>query len=75
MEKNPVHVVFPIAGQDVAGIRTKDKASGLKFYEPERYARQHEVDFEQAKLMLKFFVDKGYDMGESSALALYAQYR
>jgi rhodanese-related sulfurtransferase len=58
--------------QDVAGIRTRDKASGLKFYEPEKYAGEHEVDFEQAKLLLKFFVDKGYDMGESSALALYA---
>jgi cysteine synthase len=70
--KKALHVVFPLAMQDVAGIRTKDKASGLKFYEPEKYAGQHEVDFEQAKLLLKFFVDKGYDMGESSALALYA---
>lgn len=70
--KKLLHVVFPVPGQDVAGIRTKDKASGLKFYEPERYEGQHEVDFENAKGMLKFFVDKGYDMGESSALALYA---
>jgi cysteine synthase A len=70
--KNPVHVVFPLGNQDVAGIRTKGKAAGLKFYEPERYAGQHEVDFEQAKRLLKFFVGKGYDMGESSALALYA---
>ncbi|MFZ0183640.1 MAG: pyridoxal-phosphate dependent enzyme [Nitrosotalea sp.] len=70
--KKLLHVVFPIPGQDVAGIRTKDKASGLKFYEPERYEGQHEVDFERAKYMLKFFVDNGYDMGESSALALYA---
>jgi cysteine synthase/rhodanese-related sulfurtransferase len=70
--KKALHVVFPLGAQDVAGIRTKDKASGLKFYEPEKYAGQHEVDFEQAKLLLKFFVDKGYDMGESSALALYA---
>ena len=67
-----VHIVFPSAGQDVAGIRTKDKASGLKLYTPEMYAGQHEVDFEQAKLLLKFFVDKGHDIGESSALALYA---
>jgi len=44
----------------------------LKLYEPEIYAGQHEVDFEQAKLLLKFFVDKGHDIGESSALALYA---
>lgn len=70
--KKSVHVVFPLGEQDVAGIRTKGKASGLKFYEPEKYAGQHEVDFEQAKRLLKFFVNKGHDMGESSALALYA---
>ena len=70
--KKSLHVVFPLGDQDVAGIRTKGKALGLKFYEPERYAGQHEVDFGQAKRLLKFFVDKGYDMGESSALALYA---
>ncbi len=69
--KKSVHVVFPPAGQDVAGIRTKDKASGLKLYEPEKYVGEHEVDFEQAKYLLKFFVDKGYDIGESTALALY----
>ena len=67
-----LHVVFPLGDQDVAGIRTKGKASGLKFYEPDRYGGQHEVDFEQAKRLLRFFVDKGHDMGESSALALYA---
>ena len=71
-EKKSLHVVFPLGDQDVAGIRTKDKASGLKFYEPERYAGEHEVDFSQAKRLLKYFVDKGHDMGESSALALYA---
>src|SRR5207247_9920390 len=70
--KKSLHVVFPLGDQDVAGIRTKSKASGLKFYEPDRYAGQHEVDFGQAKRMLKFFVDKGNDIGESSALALYA---
>ncbi|MBI3842095.1 MAG: pyridoxal-phosphate dependent enzyme [Thaumarchaeota archaeon] len=70
--KKSLHVVFPLGDQDVAGIRTKSKAAGLKFYEPERYAGQHEVDFEQAKRLLKFFVDKGHDIGESSALALYA---
>ncbi|MGI0073426.1 MAG: pyridoxal-phosphate dependent enzyme [Nitrosotalea sp.] len=70
--KKSLHVVFPQGDQDVAGIRTKAKAAGLKFYEPEQYAGQHEVDFEQAKRLLKFFVDKGHDMGESSALALYA---
>ncbi len=67
-----MHVVFPPANQDVAGIRTKNNADGLKLYEPEMYAGQHEVDFEQAKHLLKFFVDKGHDIGESSALALYA---
>jgi cysteine synthase A len=70
--KKSLHVVFPLGDQDVAGIRTKGKAAGLKFYEPERYAGQHEVDFGQAKRLLKFFVDKGHDIGESSALALYA---
>ncbi|MGI0064362.1 MAG: pyridoxal-phosphate dependent enzyme [Nitrosopumilaceae archaeon] len=70
--KKSLHVVFPLGDQDVAGIRTKGKATGLKFYEPEIYAGQHEVDFEQAKRLLKFFVEKGHDMGESSALALYA---
>jgi len=70
--KKSLHIVFPSAGQDVAGIRTKDKASGLKLYEPEIYAGEHEVDFEQAKPLLKFFVEKGHDIGESSALALYA---
>ncbi|WP_415281861.1 pyridoxal-phosphate dependent enzyme [Candidatus Nitrososphaera sp. FF02] len=70
--KKSLHVIFPPGNQDVAGIRTKSKASGLKFYEPDRYAGQHEVDFAQAKRLLKFFVDKKYDMGESSALALYA---
>ncbi len=67
-----MHVVFPPANQDVAGIRTKANADGLTLYEPEIYAGQHEVDFEQAKPLLKFFVDKGHDIGESSALALYA---
>ena len=70
--KKSVHVVFPPSNQDVAGIRTKANADGLTLYEPEKYAGEHEVDFEQAKLLLKFFVDKGHDIGESSALALYA---
>src|ERR671923_2439441 len=70
--KKSLHVVFPLGDQDVAGIRTKGKAAGLRFYEPERYAGQHEVDFGQAKRLLNFFVDKGHDIGESSALALYA---
>jgi cysteine synthase len=70
--KKSVHVVFPPANQDVAGIRTKNNADGLTLYEPAIYTGQHEVDFEQAKPLLKFFVDKGHDIGESSALALYA---
>ncbi len=70
--KKSLHVVFPPENQDVGGIRTKGNAAGLKLYEPEIYAGEHEVDFEQAKLLLKFFVDKGHNIGESSALALYA---
>ena len=70
--KKAVHVVFPPAGQDVAGIRTKAKADGLKLYNPDAYAAEHEIDFEQAKYLLKFFVDKGHNIGESTALALYA---
>lgn len=69
--KRSVHVVFPPAGQDVAGIRTKDKADGLGLYRPYEYAGEHEADFGEARRLLKFFVQKGYDMGESSALALY----
>ena len=71
-DKKAIHVVFPVPGQDVAGIRTKAKADGLKLYNPEAYAAQHEVDFEQAKHLLKFFVDKGHNIGESTALALYS---
>jgi len=69
--KKAIHVVFPPAGQDVAGIRTKDKAKGLKLYNPDAYAAEHEIDFGQAKHLLKFFVDKGHNIGESTALALY----
>jgi cysteine synthase len=70
--KKAVHVVFPPEGKDVAGIRTKDKANGLRFYEPAMYAGEHEVDFEQAKRLFAFLVRRGFDIGESSALALYA---
>lgn len=73
--KKSVHVVFPLEGQDVAGIRDRGKALGLRFYEPWEYAGQHEVDFEEAKPALEFFVKKGYDIGESSALALCAAIR
>lgn len=70
--KKVVHVVFPPEGRDVAGIRTKGKAEGLRFYEPQRYAGEHEVDFDQAKRLFGFLVRRGFDIGESSALALYA---
>lgn len=74
-DRKSVHVVFPPPGQDVAGIRTIDKASGLHLYKPDLYAGRHEVDFEQARPLLAFFVKKGHDIGESSALALYAAMR
>jgi len=70
--KKAIHVVFPIPGQDVAGIRTKAKADGLKLYNPDVYEAEHEVDFGQAKHLLKFFVEKGHNIGESTALALYS---
>jgi cysteine synthase len=70
--KKIVHVVFPPEGHDVAGIRTKSNATGLRFYEPSLYAGEHEVDFEQAKRLFGFLVRRGIDIGESSALALYA---
>lgn len=70
--RKPLHVVFPLANQDVAGIRTRDKAAGLKFYQPELYAGEHEVDFEAARRVLRFFASRGYGIGESGALALYS---
>ncbi len=70
--KKSIHVVFPPAGQDVAGIRTKAKADGLKLYNPEAYDAKHEVDFGQAKDLFTLLVDKGHNIGESTALALYA---
>jgi len=71
-DKRNVHVVFPLANQDVGGIRTREKALGLKFYKPELYIGQHEVDFQAAQRVLRFFVNRSYNIGESSALALYA---
>src|SRR5947207_15804291 len=67
-----MHVVFPLANQDVAGIRTRDKAVGLRFYQPELYGGEHEVDFEAARRLLRFFAGRGYGIGESGALALYS---
>ncbi|NNL58667.1 MAG: cysteine synthase, partial [Nitrosopumilus sp.] len=70
--KKSIHVVFPNPGQDVAGIRTKAKAAGLTLYKPETFAAEHEEDYEKAKFLLKFFVDKGHDIGESTALELFS---
>jgi cysteine synthase/rhodanese-related sulfurtransferase len=71
--KKAIHVIFPQEGQDVAGIRTRSKAAGLTFYQPDAYAGQHDVDFQQAKRLLVYLAKKkGLDLGESSALALYA---
>ena len=67
-----VRVVFPLSGQDVAGIRTKEKAMGLRFYDPSSYLAEHEVDLEGATRLFEFFKRRGYDIGESGALALYA---
>lgn len=67
-----VRVVFPLAGQDVAGIRTKAKSAGLPFYAPESYLGEHEADFEEASRLFEYFNRRGYDVGESGALALYA---
>lgn len=70
--RKSVRVVFPLAGQDVAGIRTKEKAKGLRFYTPSNYLAEHEADFEDARKTMAFFNAAGYDVGESGALALYA---
>ena len=67
-----VHVVFPLSNQDVAGVRTRDKAVGLRFYQPELYGGEHEVDFEAARRLLRFFAGRGYGIGESGALVLYS---
>jgi len=67
-----VRVIFPLIDQDVAGIRTKQKAMGLRFYIPDLYLGEHEVDFEEAKKVLLYMNRKGFNIGESSALALYA---
>jgi cysteine synthase A len=69
--RRAVHTVFPLANQDVGGIRTREKARGLRFYRPEFYAGEHEVDFEAARRVMRFFAGKGYNIGESGALAFY----
>lgn len=73
--RRSVHVVFPPNGQDVAGIRTKANAEGLKMYNPSAYAAEHEIDYEKAKFLLKFFVERNHNIGESTALALYCAIR
>ena len=73
--RKTVRVVFPPPGQDVAGIRTHDKAKGLGLYRPDEYAGESVVDFDKARPLLKFFVERGRNIGESSALALYAAMR
>ena len=50
----------------------KPRLTGLTLYKPETYVAEHEIDYEKAKFLLKFFVDKGHDIGESTALALYS---
>jgi cysteine synthase len=67
-----VRVVFPLKGQDVAGIRTREKAEGLRFYEPQLYLGHHEADFDEATRVFEYFNRQGRDVGESGALALYA---
>ena len=71
-ERKAVRVVFPLAGQDVAGIRTRERAEGLRFYQPEAYLGEHEVDFEETRKVSAFFNERGFDVGESGALVLYA---
>jgi cysteine synthase/rhodanese-related sulfurtransferase len=71
-DRKGVRVVFPLRGQDVAGIRTKEKAEGLRFYQQKTYLGEHEVDFEGATKVFEYFNGHGHDVGESGALALYA---
>lgn len=71
--RKAVHVIFPQEGQDVAGIRTRSKAAGLPFYQPDAYAGLHDVDFLQARRLMTYLAKKKrMDIGESSALVLYA---
>ncbi|MGC9037315.1 MAG: pyridoxal-phosphate dependent enzyme [Candidatus Micrarchaeia archaeon] len=70
-----VVVVFPMPSQDVAGIRTKEKAGKLKFYNPKLYAKEMEMNFEEARGLIDYVARRGISIGESSALALYAAIR
>src|SRR5207247_5839644 len=62
--RKSVHVIFPLFNQEVAGIRTKDKAAGLRFYQPDLYDGEHDVDFEAARRLLRFFLRTGAGIGE-----------
>ncbi|HYC11686.1 MAG TPA: pyridoxal-phosphate dependent enzyme [Nitrososphaerales archaeon] len=74
-QRRSVHVVFPMGNQEVAGIRTKEKASGMRFYQPSEYASEQEVDFGLAKRLLGFLNERGHDVGESGVLAIFAALR
>ncbi|MEM4034973.1 MAG: pyridoxal-phosphate dependent enzyme [Candidatus Micrarchaeaceae archaeon] len=67
-----VIVAFPLQGQDVAGIRTKENATALPFYKPDMYYKEVRIDFSKAKELQSYLRTKGLDIGESSALVLYA---
>ncbi|MGC8676548.1 MAG: pyridoxal-phosphate dependent enzyme, partial [Candidatus Micrarchaeia archaeon] len=70
-----VLVAFPKPAQDVAGIRTKENARGLRFYMPQIYAGEVEVDFDEAKQLIGYAAKKQLSIGESSAIVLYAAIR
>ncbi len=69
--RKAVHVVYPLPSQDVAGIRTKEKAAGLRFYLPGEYATERELDFDRVRKLQARLNGAGFDVGESGALALY----
>ncbi|MGC8568337.1 MAG: pyridoxal-phosphate dependent enzyme [Candidatus Micrarchaeia archaeon] len=69
--KKGIYVAFPLEGQDVAGIRTKSMSKDLNFYRPYIYAGELELDWNEAKKLQVEMAKKGYNIGESSALALY----
>jgi len=71
--KKNVHVIFPQEGQDVAGIRARSKCRGLACYQPVLDAGPDELDLKEAKRLLVYLAKKKrLDIGESSALALFA---
>src|SRR5205823_12437327 len=54
--KKSVHLVFYLNNQVFEGIRTKDKAIGLRFYDLALYEGQHEIDFEEDRRVLRIVV-------------------